>query len=34
VSLSTCFGCPMEGDVPQDEVLRWAGALPRWACAG
>jgi len=23
VSLSTCFGCPMEGDVPQDEVLRW-----------
>jgi hydroxymethylglutaryl-CoA lyase len=24
VSLSTCFGCPMEGDVPQDEVLRWA----------
>ena len=24
VSLSTCFGCPMEGDVPQTEVLRWA----------
>ncbi len=24
VSLSTCFGCPMEGDVPHDEVLRWA----------
>ncbi|MBA2964855.1 MULTISPECIES: hydroxymethylglutaryl-CoA lyase [Ramlibacter] len=24
VSLSTCFGCPMEGDVPRDEVLRWA----------
>jgi hydroxymethylglutaryl-CoA lyase len=24
VSLSTCFGCPMEGDVPQDEVLRFA----------
>jgi hydroxymethylglutaryl-CoA lyase len=24
VSLSTAFGCPMEGDVPQDEVLRWA----------
>jgi hydroxymethylglutaryl-CoA lyase len=24
VSLSTCFGCPMEGDVPQQEVLRWA----------
>jgi hydroxymethylglutaryl-CoA lyase len=25
VSLSTAFGCPMEGGVPQDEVLRWAG---------
>ncbi|MEY2620639.1 MAG: hypothetical protein RIT26_459 [Pseudomonadota bacterium] len=24
VSLSTCFGCPMEGDVPQAEVLQWA----------
>jgi len=24
VSLSTSFGCPMEGDVPLDEVLRWA----------
>jgi hydroxymethylglutaryl-CoA lyase len=24
VSLSTCFGCPMEGEVPQDEVIRWA----------
>ncbi len=24
VSLSTCFGCPMEGEVPLDEVLRWA----------
>jgi hydroxymethylglutaryl-CoA lyase len=24
VSLSTCFGCPMEGEVPPDEVLRWA----------
>lgn len=23
VSLSTVFGCPMEGDVPVDEVLRW-----------
>ncbi|MBC5764774.1 hydroxymethylglutaryl-CoA lyase [Ramlibacter albus] len=23
VSLSTSFGCPMEGDVPQEEVLRW-----------
>lgn len=24
VSLSACFGCPMEGDVLQDEVIRWA----------
>jgi hydroxymethylglutaryl-CoA lyase len=24
VSLSTAFGCPMEGDVPQEDVLRWA----------
>ena len=24
VSLSTCFGCPMEGQVPQQEVLAWA----------
>jgi len=24
VSLSCCFGCPMEGDVPMKEVLRWA----------
>ncbi len=24
VSLSACFGCPMEGEVPQSEVLHWA----------
>lgn len=24
VSLSTCFGCPMEGVVAEDEVVRWA----------
>ncbi|MEJ7930796.1 hydroxymethylglutaryl-CoA lyase [Ramlibacter sp. AN1015] len=24
VSLSTAFGCPMAGEVPQDEVLAWA----------
>jgi hydroxymethylglutaryl-CoA lyase len=24
VSLSTAFGCPMEGDVPQETVLGWA----------
>lgn len=31
VSLSTSFGCPMEGEVPQDEVLRFAR---RFADAG
>ena len=25
VSLSCVFGCPMEGDVPADEALGWAG---------
>jgi len=25
VSLSCAFGCPMEGDVPEDTVLGWAG---------
>jgi hydroxymethylglutaryl-CoA lyase len=24
VSLSACFGCPMEGDVPQAEALQWS----------
>ena len=24
VSLSACFGCPMEGNVPQAEVMRWS----------
>ena len=24
VSLSACFGCPMEGDVSQDEVMSWS----------
>ena len=24
VSLSACFGCPMEGNVPQQEVLHWS----------
>ena len=24
VSLSCSFGCPMEGDVPQEEILRWS----------
>jgi len=26
-SLSTCFGCPMEGPIAEDEVWRWAGRL-------
>jgi hydroxymethylglutaryl-CoA lyase len=25
VSLSCCFGCPMEGPVSQDDVLAWVG---------
>ena len=25
VSLSCCFGCPMEGDVPETQVLDWVG---------
>jgi len=31
VSLSCCFGCSMEGEVPQDEVLRW---VERFAALG
>lgn len=34
VSLSTCFGCPMEGDVPLDEVLRWADRFARLGVRG
>ena len=34
VSLSTCFGCPMEGDVPQDEVLRWADRFAQLGVRG
>ena len=34
VSLSTCFGCPMEGAVPQDEVLRWAGRFAELGVRG
>jgi hydroxymethylglutaryl-CoA lyase len=34
VSLSCCFGCPMEGDVALAEVLHWGQiVLPIWACA-
>jgi hydroxymethylglutaryl-CoA lyase len=31
VSLSTCFGCPMEGEVPEQEVLGW---VERFAALG
>lgn len=34
VSLSTCFGCPMEGEVAQDEVLRWADRFARLGVRG
>ncbi len=34
VSLSTCFGCPMEGDVPQAEVLRWAARFANLGVRG
>ncbi|KQT13195.1 hydroxymethylglutaryl-CoA lyase [Ramlibacter sp. Leaf400] len=34
VSLSTCFGCPMEGDVPQEEVLRWAARFAELGVRG
>ena len=34
VSLSCCFGCPMEGDVPEATVLDWCAASSRrWARA-
>ncbi|MES3004092.1 MAG: hydroxymethylglutaryl-CoA lyase [Pseudomonadota bacterium] len=34
VSLSTCFGCPMEGDVPQAEVMRWADRFAQLGVRG
>jgi hydroxymethylglutaryl-CoA lyase len=34
VSLSTCFGCPMEGEVPQEEVLRWGDRFARLGVRG
>ena len=34
VSLSACFGCPMEGDVPADEVFRWADRLAELGVRG
>jgi hydroxymethylglutaryl-CoA lyase len=34
VSLSTCFGCPMEGAVSQDEVVRFADRFASLAVRG
>jgi hydroxymethylglutaryl-CoA lyase len=34
VSLSACFGCPMEGAVPADEVYRWADRFADLAVRG
>jgi len=33
-SLSTCFGCPMEGAVAVDEVWRWAAGLLEAGASG
>ena len=33
-SLSTCFGCPMEGAVAADEVWRWAAGLLEAGASG
>jgi hypothetical protein len=32
VSLSCCFGCPMEGDVAEAKCWPGCSALPIWAC--
>jgi hydroxymethylglutaryl-CoA lyase len=34
VSLSTVFGCPMEGDIATDEVLRWVGRFAELGVRG
>lgn len=34
VSLSTAFGCPFDGDVPADDVLRLAGRLAEAGASG
>ncbi|MGF6395997.1 hydroxymethylglutaryl-CoA lyase [Pseudomonas plecoglossicida] len=34
VSLSTVFGCPMQGDVDQDEVLGWVDRFARLGVRG
>ena len=32
VSLSTCFGCPMEGEVPSRRSCAGPRGSPTWAC--
>jgi hydroxymethylglutaryl-CoA lyase len=34
VSLSASFGCPMEGPLPQDEVLRWCARFAAQGVSG
>lgn len=34
VSLSTVFGCPMQGDVPADDVLAWVGRFAELGVRG
>lgn len=34
VSLSTVFGCPMQGEVPVDEVLAWVGRFAELGVRG
>ncbi|WAT31186.1 hydroxymethylglutaryl-CoA lyase [Pseudomonas sp. GXZC] len=34
VSLSTVFGCPMQGDVPADDVLGWVGRFAELGVRG
>lgn len=34
VSLSACFGCPMEGVVPQEEVMAWASRFAELGVRG
>jgi hydroxymethylglutaryl-CoA lyase len=34
ISLSACFGCPMEGDVSQEEVIGWADRFAQQGVRG
>lgn len=33
-SLSTAFGCPIEGDIPAEEVVRWTDSLAQLGVGG